>query len=146
MLRITRHRSQCTWCDYILEGNSITCYPHCLEHAAVEVKVHPSISDSNIIPSRYSPEAQLALCRSTHFIVVMSKALYVFIALFIPSVSECIIDYLIQYIPLVWMYSIDRILCLQVNTLIPSAWAMPSQLIIAEVPHPPACPCKRSSR
>jgi hypothetical protein len=35
----------------ILEGNSIACYPHCLEDAAVKVKVHPSTPVCNSIPS-----------------------------------------------------------------------------------------------
>ena len=34
-----------------LKGNSIECYPRCLEHAAVEVKVHPSTPVCNNIPS-----------------------------------------------------------------------------------------------
>jgi Leucine-rich repeat (LRR) protein len=34
-----------------LEGNGIVCYYHCLEHATVEVKVHPSTPVCNIIPS-----------------------------------------------------------------------------------------------
>ena len=34
-----------------LEGNSIACYPHCLEHTAIEVKVHPSTRVCNNIPS-----------------------------------------------------------------------------------------------
>jgi hypothetical protein len=34
-----------------LEENSIACYPHCLEHAVVEVKVHPSTPVCNNILS-----------------------------------------------------------------------------------------------
>jgi len=34
-----------------LEGNGIACYYHCLEHATVEMKVHPSIPVCNNIPS-----------------------------------------------------------------------------------------------
>ena len=38
-----------------LEITSIACYPHCLEHTAIEVKVHPSTSVcNNIPPSRSS--------------------------------------------------------------------------------------------
>jgi hypothetical protein len=38
-----------------LEGTSIACYPDCLDHAAVIVKVHPSIPVCSNIQSRYSP-------------------------------------------------------------------------------------------
>jgi len=34
-----------------LEGNSIACYYHCLEHATIQVKVHPSTPVCNIILS-----------------------------------------------------------------------------------------------
>jgi Leucine-rich repeat (LRR) protein len=37
-----------------LEGNGITCYPHCLDHATVEMKVHPSTPVCNNIPSSFS--------------------------------------------------------------------------------------------
>jgi hypothetical protein len=34
-----------------LENNSIACYHHCLDHAAIEMKVHPSTPVCNNIPS-----------------------------------------------------------------------------------------------
>jgi hypothetical protein len=34
-----------------IEGNSIACYPHCLDHATLEMKVHPSTPVCNSIPS-----------------------------------------------------------------------------------------------
>ena len=37
-----------------LEGNRIVCYPHCLEHIVVELKMYPSIPVCNSIPSPIS--------------------------------------------------------------------------------------------
>jgi Leucine-rich repeat (LRR) protein len=37
--------------SFVQEGNSVACFPHCLEHAAVEVEVHPSTPVCNNIPS-----------------------------------------------------------------------------------------------
>jgi hypothetical protein len=57
-----------------LEGNGIACYPDCLEHPTVEVKVHPSTPVCDIIPSPSSLSSPSKDVSSSSSTLVMTSS------------------------------------------------------------------------